>query len=249
MENSIAAGKGGFGLSNNQLKIIAMLSMLADHMGMILFPEVRLLRIVGRLAFPIFAFMIAEGCHHTKNRLRYILGVALLGLVCVVGYLVAERRLYFATPMSFTVAIGSVYLLQQLHRVLWKPGFWKKLLWGGAFLASVVFAYALARRVRVEYGFWGCMIPVAAALPRVSEDAPPWLQRLNCNAVRVLCMLAPMAMLIRNMGSWQLSSLLAVPLLLCYNGRRGKWRMKYFFYIFYPGHLVLLYGLRWLLRA
>ena len=58
----------GFGLTNNQLKLIAMLSMLIDHVGMLLFPGVRVLRIIGRLAFPIFAYMIAEGCAHTRSR-------------------------------------------------------------------------------------------------------------------------------------------------------------------------------------
>ena len=49
-----------FGLTNNQLKIIAMLSMLADHIGVQLFPDLQILRIIGRLALPIFAYMIAE---------------------------------------------------------------------------------------------------------------------------------------------------------------------------------------------
>ena len=48
------------GLSNNQLKILAMIAMTLDHVGVYLFPQVLWLRIVGRLAFPIYAFMIAE---------------------------------------------------------------------------------------------------------------------------------------------------------------------------------------------
>ena len=57
-----------FGLNNNQLKILAIVIMTIDHVGMEIMPQFRILRIIGRLAFPIFAFMIAEGCHHTKNR-------------------------------------------------------------------------------------------------------------------------------------------------------------------------------------
>ena len=60
-----------FGLTNNQLKIIAMISMLIDHIGVAMFPNVMILRIIGRLAFPIFAYMIAEGCFYTKNKARY----------------------------------------------------------------------------------------------------------------------------------------------------------------------------------
>lgn len=112
MENRIAAGKGGFGLSNNQLKIIAMLSMLADHMGMILFPEVRLLRIVGRLAFPIFAFMIAEGCAHTRNRGRYLLQMAAVALVCQIAYAVAMA--------AFSSASWSAFFWHPCPSFLWK---------------------------------------------------------------------------------------------------------------------------------
>ena len=54
--------------------------------------------------------------------------------------------------------------------------------------------------------------------------------------------------------SWDLKgiqvwSLLALPLLMLYSGRRGKWNMKYFFYIFYPAHLAILQGIAWLIAA
>ena len=55
------------GLTNNQLKLIALVTMTLDHIGVVLFPQAQWLRIVGRLAFPIFAYMIAEGCRHTAN--------------------------------------------------------------------------------------------------------------------------------------------------------------------------------------
>ena len=64
-----------YGLTGNALKIIAAISMFIDHMGLIFFPGVELFRILGRIALPIFAFMIAEGCKYTKNRLRYFLSV------------------------------------------------------------------------------------------------------------------------------------------------------------------------------
>ncbi|MBR6552622.1 MAG: hypothetical protein IKT89_07260, partial [Clostridia bacterium] len=67
-----------FGLTNNQLKIIAMFSMLLDHIGKVLLPQYPILQIIGRLAFPIFAFMIAEGCFYTKNKTRYFLTIFLL---------------------------------------------------------------------------------------------------------------------------------------------------------------------------
>ena len=56
-----------FGLTGNLLKLIAMLTMTIDHIGVILLPQYRILRIIGRLTMPIYAFMIAEGCHYTHR--------------------------------------------------------------------------------------------------------------------------------------------------------------------------------------
>ena len=64
-----------FGLSNNQLKILALLTMTVDHIGAYLFPRVMLLRIVGRIAYPIFAYMIGEGCRYTRNPKKYLLTI------------------------------------------------------------------------------------------------------------------------------------------------------------------------------
>ena len=55
-------------LTGNALKILAALFMTIDHIGVMLFPRVLVLRIIGRLALPIFAFMIAEGCKYTRNK-------------------------------------------------------------------------------------------------------------------------------------------------------------------------------------
>ena len=60
-------------LSGNSLKLIAALTMLIDHMGIMLFPNVAVLRCIGRISFPIFAFMISEGARYTKDKTRYFL--------------------------------------------------------------------------------------------------------------------------------------------------------------------------------
>ena len=61
--------KYGF-LSGNTLKILACVFMFIDHLGVIIFPDVYILRAVGRLAMPLFAWMLAEGCFYTKNKLK-----------------------------------------------------------------------------------------------------------------------------------------------------------------------------------
>ena len=72
-----------FGLTGNLLKLIAMLTMTIDHIGVILLPQYRILRIIGRLAMPIYAFMIAEGCHYTHDRRAYFLRLFGLAILCL----------------------------------------------------------------------------------------------------------------------------------------------------------------------
>ena len=82
-------------MTGNQLKIIALIAMTCDHVGKILLSQIGILQIVGRLAFPIFAYMIAEGCVHTKSKKRYLLDYAKKKrnfwscLACVFGFAIA----------------------------------------------------------------------------------------------------------------------------------------------------------------
>lgn len=77
-------------MNRNILKSIACISMLIDHIGYLLFPNILIFRLIGRLAMPIFSFFIAEGCRHTSNRFRYFLRIFLLGLLCQTVYIAQE---------------------------------------------------------------------------------------------------------------------------------------------------------------
>ena len=101
-----------FGLTNNQLKIIAMLSMCLDHIGVQLFPGALWLRMAGRLAFPIFAYMIAEGCRYTKNRTRYLLQLAILGVGCQTVFFIAARDWYQGILLTFSISVLIIYAMQ-----------------------------------------------------------------------------------------------------------------------------------------
>ena len=82
------------GFTNNQLKLIALVSMTVDHVGMVLFPKAMWLRLIGRLAFPIFAYMIAEGCRNTKGMTRYLGTLAASAAVCQLVYFFVMGSLY-----------------------------------------------------------------------------------------------------------------------------------------------------------
>ncbi|MBR2843557.1 MAG: hypothetical protein IKF06_09840, partial [Lachnospiraceae bacterium] len=60
--------------------------MLADHAALMLFPNIVILRCIGRLALPIFAFMVAEGVLHTRSRVKYFLRIFILAVICQAAY-------------------------------------------------------------------------------------------------------------------------------------------------------------------
>ena len=220
-------------LSGNMLKIIAAVTMLIDHIGYIFFPTQMLWRIVGRIAMPIFAFMIAEGCCHTRSRLRYFLSVLGLGLLCQTVYVAFAGGWELCMPVNFSL---SILLVCTLDRSV-KERSW---LWAMLFVLVMALVYLLNEAITLDYGFWGCMLPVFCCLPRVLGREERWL--------RVLTLGIGMVLLSMHSSVLQWYSLMALPLLLLYSGRRGKARMKYFFYIFYPLHLAVLQGIAWLIN-
>ena len=102
------------GLSNNQLKLIALVCMTLDHLGMLFFPSCLWLRLIGRLAMPIFGFMIAEGCAHTSNQKRYLLTIVSMAVLYQVVFLVAEGSLYQCMFITFSLSIALIFLVKRV---------------------------------------------------------------------------------------------------------------------------------------
>ncbi len=253
-------------LSGNALKIIAAAAMLADHTGFLLLPQYGFLRIIGRLAFPIFAFMIAEGCKYTKNKVKYFAMVACLATVCQVVYYIFDKSLYMSVLVSFSLAILMVFALQNCKATMLahESTLVQKVLSASLFASLVVLVYLINLWVEVDYGFWGCMMPVAASLFHAPKNCESnlnsnnetknkplqqlnFLQKLDIVPVNVLAMAAAMIPLTLSIGWVQPYSFFALVPLMLYSGKRGKYKMKYFFYIFYPLHLVLLQGISMLM--
>lgn len=220
-------------LTGNALKILAAVFMTIDHIGVLLLPRMELLRIIGRLAMPVFAFMIAEGCKYTKNRRKYFGMIFALGVFCQIVYSLADGSLYLSILLTFSLSILTIYALQY-----WKQE--KSALSALLFFWTVAAVWFLNQILTFDYGFWGCMLPVFAALPHGTQyDTVP-----GCTTSLGLGLI-PLAL---SIGGIQPYSLLVLPLLFVYNGKRGSWNLKYFFYIFYPVHLALLQGIAWLMR-
>ncbi len=239
-------------LSGNALKIIAAISMLVDHIGYLFFPSVRILRILGRLAFPIFAFLIAEGCRYTRNRLRYFLTMSGFATALQLFYYFYSGSKNMTVIVTFSIAIALIYALYAVKCVLFDSSVRAihKPLAVCLFLLAVASVYALNVKFKIEYGFNGCMLPVAASLfhmPRDKKSAP--FDKMDKLPLHVFTMGAWLLYMSLVRGWVQPWSLLSLPVLLLYSGKRGKANLKYFFYLFYPLHLAALEGIRWLLDA
>ena len=150
------------GLSNNQLKILAMIAMTLDHVGYSLFPEVEWLRIVGRLALPIFAYMIAEGCHHTRHPLRYLGMMLGFSALCQGVYFFAMGSLYMCILVTFSLSIAAILLIRlaetKQNIFLWLLPV--AALAGIYYICQVLPAKLPDTDFEIDYGFWGVMLPV-----------------------------------------------------------------------------------------
>lgn len=205
-------------MSQSVLKIIAMFTMLIDHIGAVLFPEIPIFRIVGRIAFPIFAYLIAEGCKYTKNKTKYLLRV----VICAISFQVVR----FCIDHSFTPSVVWSYAMVILFSMLMD---WAKIKWNTRYIVPTLFAivssiFALA--FRWEYLCFPMLIGIAAYLIKKQ-----WLQWLSIGALLVVLGMT---------AEYQLWGLLAMPILMLYNGKRGKLKLGYTMYIFYPIHYIIL---------
>ena len=219
-----------FGLTNNQLKIIAMLSMLVDHIGVQLFPDLQILRIIGRLALPIFAYMIAEGCYYTKNRVKYLSLIAILAALCQIVYFIADGSLYLGILVVFSLSICIIFSIDEFLKKKNAVSFLVVLLTVGfvIFLTfacpKLLYSYWFA----IDYGIYGIILPVVIYFAKGK-----WMKLISAAIV--------LAALATTLPSYQWYALAALPLLCLYNGQRGKANLKYLFYIFYPTHLAVIY--------
>ena len=215
------------GLTGNQLKLIALAAMTVDHIGVQFFPQSMIFRIIGRLALPIFAYMIAQGCRYTKSKRRYLATIAGVAFGCQTVYFFAMGSLYQCILVTFSLSIALIFALDAAIK---KPSFTRTSAASLAFLSVWFISDMLPRFLPgfyVDYGFFGILLPVLI-----------WLGRDKWQSI-VLCGIGLVLLSIGSPVQW--FSLLTLPLLALYNGSRGKAKLKYLFYIYYPAHLALIY--------
>ncbi len=236
--------KTTWGLSGNALKLLAAVLMVIDHVGVIFFPMNMTWRYIGRLSMPIFAFLLAQGCKYTHNRWRYLLNLSACLIVCQVGNYIGTGEHYICILGTFLAGALVLFALQDLKKALLEgkyPIAAAILLYMGLLLYGIRLLNSI---MEIDYGFWGCMLPVFVGLPFMPQGSSAALKKIDSKWVSLACFGVGLVILsIDAQFDIQGYSLLALPLLALYSGRRGTRKLKYFFYLFYPIHLALLQGL------
>ena len=239
-------------LSGNTLKILAAVAMLIDHVGLLFFPLDMTFRIIGRISFPIFAFLLAEGCKYTRNKTKHFLLLFGLTAICQFVYSVMMDDDYLCVLVTLCLGELNVFAGQYLK----KTGFNQekkaddKIFAAMPLLGTVALTFIIDFFFRVEYGFWGAMLPaVTSVFDFKNINVTAKLKKLDNHYVRLLCFVVGIVLMTifsRSVLPKEYAFFAILPLLF-YNEQRGKYKLKYFFYLFYPLHLVLLEGLYMLL--
>ena len=216
-------------LSGNALKILAMIFMTCDHVAVELLPDWDFLRIIGRLAMPIYAYMIAEGCRFTHDRKKYLWRLSSLALLCQVVYFFAVGSLYQCILVTFSLSVCLIWALET------SPKSWGLLVFlASAFLCEGLPVLLKGTDFAVDYGIVGVCLPALVYFGRTREE-------------KLLGFTVGLVLLALQYGGIQWFGLGAVPLLMLYSGERGKLPIGRLFYFYYPAHLVVIYGLSLLL--
>ena len=208
------------GKHNEILKLLAILSMVIDHIGYVFFPDIMFLRIIGRIAFPIFAYQVAKGYIHTSNKNKYITRLWIFALISQIPYTLLFDT--FNLNILFTLLL-SLFLIDRIHNKEW---YW---IFPFAFLSLLPFF--APNLPTFDYGWYGLLTPLLFYL--FTQSKPKAL-----TAQIILTLLYYWLD-----SAWEVQLFAIAGVLIALYLPTNKWKIhlnKYFFYWFYPAHLAIL---------
>lgn len=208
------------GLNTFSLKWIAIISMLLDHIGAVLFPWCEWLRIIGRLAFPIFAYLLVEGFFYTKDLKKYLIRLGIFALISEIPFDLAFFGCVFELShqnVFFELLVGML----MLYFMVKSPG---KLQQAIIMIVTMLVSDWLC----MDYGSWGILMILTFYLCR------------DKNVIKAsLIVLLNIMMWQSGYLTQQFAGLAMIPIIF-HNRQLGP-KMKMFFYTFYPAHLLILF--------
>lgn len=221
------------GLPGSTLKLIAIVTMFIDHLAVAGLSSqmgtystlYTAMRLIGRLAFPLFCFLLVEGFSHTRNVRKYAFRLLLFAFISEIPFdLVFNRQMFYWQYQNvfFTLFTGLVVIALMDHSKRVFHGFFRLVIDCSVLVAGILLAELL---IRSDYGAMGVLAIVFIYIFR---------QRGNVVAMAVSVLWLSTIQLIES------ASAIDIILVKFYNGERGL-NLKYVFYAFYPVHLLLLY--------
>lgn len=241
-------------LDSNAIKIIAIVAMTIDHIAWAVFPgypkEVlpMVMHIVGRLTCPIMCYFIAEGYHYTRDINKYTLRLFLFAIVSHFAYIFASTD-YVDVKSFIPFYYGNV--LNQTS-VMWS------LAWGLVMLRVVMSEKIQSNLLNVGLvvliclvsfpSDWSCV--AALCIMAIGANRGNFKAQMSWMILYVtIYSLVYFFALDKVYGLMQMAVVLSIPVIYLYNGKRGKNPkmnkfMKWFFYLYYPVHLLIIGVLR-----
>lgn len=224
------------------LKIIACISMFLDHVKYAI-PSTRCFATIylGRLAFPIFAFLISEGFFYTHDRLKYMYRILIFAIISQIPFYFFANNLVhghvnFNVLFTFEFALIGLSILEYF-----KKAEMNKILKFLIVTIVMVSILNLSYILHTDYGWYGVMLVWMFYIFREKK----LLYTLSFVVLNILYYLY-LGVEFKTFKeflpiTFSLSSLIFI---LLYNGKEGK-KLKYFFYVFYPLHFIILYGINY----
>lgn len=200
---------------NDHLKLIAILAMIIDHVGYFFYPSLYGLRIVGRLAFPLFCHQIAQGYQITSNLQKYMQRLLIYGLISqpIYMHLFETNRLNIFFTLLFglgLIALKDQYIKQLFYLLV---------------LATINFYLG------IEYGLYGILLVYLFSYQ--TELKPAYIFYGIMAFMTIIYIALTMQLL-------QIFALLIIPLLYIFKRPINYQINKHYFYLFYPIHLLII---------
>lgn len=237
------------GLNTYQLKILALFFMFLDHLHVVFFKENSFiwLRCLGRLSFPIFAFLLTEGFFYTKDFSKYLKRMFIFALISEIPFDLMTSGTFFNfysqnIMFSFCIALIGMYLLEKLKK-------YSKLTYIISSIYIVIFMFILATITFTDYAGSGLLIIFLFYFTKKIKYKKI-IQLIGMFIINIFCFKSPYLTfnLFSYSGKFPLQgmALFSLIFIFFYHGQLGP-KSKYFFYLFYPLHMLLLYLLKLIL--
>lgn len=229
------------------LKIIALISMTFDHASYVIYGRFSFLNYIGRLAFPIFAFQITEGYIHTKNLKKYFLRLFIFALISQIPFLLFHSIISSSRHLNifFTLflGLGAITTFDKLRNIECNNKYIHYLYIFLGFISVAVFS-TISEITNCDYGYFG----VLAIFVFYFFKNHKVLMNIAFILSVIIYQFNNLLKNLSNPGLFEIYlyiiifTCLPLAFIDLYNNKKGK-DIKYLLYLFYPIHLLILYGI------